>query len=189
MKTWTRIRIICLAAATAAAAGCSNTHLPDGPPLAATSAYTLGPGDRLRVTTFGFKDLSGEYEVATDGTISLSLIEPFSVRGMTPAELEKEIAGRLLAANMVRKPQVSCEVLKYRPYYILGEVRKPGQYPFSNGLTALKAVATAEGFTYRANAKTIYITRDNASTEMPIRLTASTPINPGDTIRVGERYF
>jgi len=186
MKKRMMTPLICLAAMIAS---CAQTALPEGPPVAAASGYTLGPGDRLRITTFGFKDLSSELDVAMDGTISLPLVQPFSVRGMTPIEVEKEISTRLLAANMVRNPRISCEVLKYRPYYILGEVRKPGQYAFANGLTALKAVATAEGFTYRANAKTIFITRDNSSSEVPVRLTASTPINPGDTIRVSERYF
>ena len=87
----------------------------------------------------------------------------------------------------MRDPRVSAEVIEYRPYYILGEVGKPGQYPFTNGLTVLKAVATAQGFTYRANEKTIFITRDLTNSEITVPLTPSTPVRPGDTVRIAER--
>ena len=80
-------------------------------------------------------------------------------------------------------------MIEYRPYYILGEVNKPGQYQFTVGLTVSKAVATAGGFTYRANQKRVLITRDGTPSEEEVTLTASTPIGPGDTIRIAERFF
>ena len=89
----------------------------------------------------------------------------------------------------VKDPRVSVEVMTYRPFYILGEVQKPGEYPYSNGLTVLNAVATAGGFTYRANTKKVFIKRAESSTEEKYPLNSQTPVAPGDTIRIGERLF
>ena len=84
---------------------------------------------------------------------------------------------------------MSVEVLGYRPFYIMGEVNRPGEYPYSNGLTVLNAVATANGFTYRANKKRAFIRHAGAPDEQRTRLTGTTPVAPGDTIRIGQRFF
>lgn len=181
--------IIATFCATTLLGGCSAAPLPVGATVPAAKAYTLAAGDKLRITTFGFKDLSGEFAVAADNSISLPLVGAIGVHNLTPTELEAKIAGILREKDLVRDPRVSAEVIEYRPYFILGEVGKPGQYPFTNGLTALKAVAAAQGFTYRANERVVFITPDNSRTETRVVLTASTPISPGDTIRVGQRYF
>jgi polysaccharide export outer membrane protein len=94
-----------------------------------------------------------------------------------------------LKDGYIQDPHVSVEVLTYRPYYILGEVQKPGEYPYSNGLSVMNAVATANGFTYRANTKKVFIKRADSSAEEEYPLTSMTPVAPGDTIRVTERYF
>ncbi len=94
-----------------------------------------------------------------------------------------------LADGYLRDPRVSAEVENYRPFYILGEVQKPGEYPFTSGLTVLNAVATAGGFTYRANTKIITIRHSGAAKELPIRLTATSEVGPGDTILIKERFF
>jgi polysaccharide export outer membrane protein len=169
-----------------AVAGCAAESLPVGPPPQAT-AYTLGAGDKIRVTTFGFENLSGEFIIGADNAIALPLIGAISAKGATPVELQAKITNALLDRKIVRDPRVSAVVIEYRPYYILGEVGKPGQYPFTNGLTVLKAVATAQGFTYRANEKTIFITRDLTNSEITVPLTPSTPVRPGDTVRIAER--
>jgi len=169
--------------------GCANNPLPAGIEASAAPAYMLGAGDKLRITTFGFKDLSGDFSVGADGSVALPLLGPVSVRGLTAGQLERQLAALLAERDLVNHPNVVAEVIEYRPYYILGEVTKPGQYAFTNGLTALKAVATAQGFTYRANARMIFITPDTSNREEAVRMTASTPIRPGDTIRVGQRYF
>lgn len=169
--------------------GCAAQPLPPGTPYTATAPYTLGAGDKVRITTFGFKELSGEFTVAADNSISLPLAGVIKVIGLTPPQLQQRITAVLLEKDLVRNPQVSAEVLEYRPYYILGEVGKPGQYPFTNGLTVLKAVATAQGFTYRANAKRIFITRDDTAIESVVPLSPSTPVRPGDTIRIAERHI
>jgi polysaccharide export outer membrane protein len=168
--------------------GCANNPLPAGA-ASAVQPYTLGAGDKLRITTFGFKELSGDFSVAADSSVALPLVGAVKVGGLTVDQLERQITTLLAEKDLVRQPKVVAEVIEYRPYYILGEVTKPGQYPFTDGLTVLKAVATAQGFTYRANSRTIFITADASNREQAIPMTASTPIRPGDTIRVGQRYF
>jgi polysaccharide export outer membrane protein len=150
--------------------------------------YRLGSGDRLRVIVFGEQELSGEFFVSGAGKISFPLIGEVDAAGHTIPELQKAIEAKL-ADGYLKQPRVSAEVLNYRPFYILGEVMKPGEYPYTNGLTVLNAVATAEGFTYRANKQRVFIKRAAGDTEHEYPLTSGTPVEPGDTIRIGERFF
>jgi protein involved in polysaccharide export with SLBB domain len=151
--------------------------------------YRLGAGDKVRIIVFGEDSLSGEFFVPGDpGTIAFPLIGDVKAGGLTVAELQTEIEAKL-KDGFLKEPRVSIEVLNYRPFYILGEVTKPGQYPYTSGLTVLNAVATANGFTYRADTRRVYIKRANAPREVEYSLTSSTPVEPGDTIRIGERFF
>jgi protein involved in polysaccharide export with SLBB domain len=184
-----RRNIVLASLAATIMSGCVAKALPPGNAVATQSAYLLGAGDKIRITTFGFKDLGGDFVVAADGSIALPLIGAVKVVGLTPTQLEQSISMKLASGGFVRDPRVGAEVTEYRPYYIYGEVAKPGQYPFTNGLTVVKAVATAQGFTYRANKRSIFIIRDDAGVEVPTVLTAATPLHPGDTVRVAERYF
>lgn len=169
--------------------GCANNPLPVGAEASVPQAYTLGAGDKVRITTFGFKDLSGDFSVGADRKVALPLVGTVDVDGLTADQLEQRISLLLTTRDLVREPKVAAEVVTYRPYYILGEVAKPGQYVFTDGLTVEKAVATAQGYTYRANSRIIFITPDASNREQAVRVTPSTPIRPGDTIRVGQRYF
>jgi protein involved in polysaccharide export with SLBB domain len=108
--------------------------------------------------------------------------------GLSTSELAVVIQNAL-KNGYITNPQVSVEVLNYRPFYILGEVTKPGEYPFANGLTVLNAVATANGFTYRADTHRVFIKRANETAEHEVDLTTTTPVEPGDTIRIKERLF
>jgi protein involved in polysaccharide export with SLBB domain len=151
--------------------------------------YRLGAGDKVRIIVFGEDSLTGEFFVPGDpGTIAFPLIGDVKAGGLTVSELQTEIEAKL-RDGFLKEPRVSIEVLNYRPFYILGEVTKPGQYPYTNGLTVLNAVATANGFTYRADTHRVYIKRANGPREEAIGLTSSTPVEPGDTIRIGERFF
>jgi polysaccharide export outer membrane protein len=151
--------------------------------------YRLGAGDKVRISVFGEDTLSGEFLVpGGDGTIAFPLIGGVQAAGLTVSELQSEIEAKL-KPDYLKDPHVSIEVLNYRPFYILGEVMKPGEYPYTNGLTVLNAVATANGFTYRANHHKVYIKRANSSSEVEYNLDASTVVQPGDTIRIGERFF
>ncbi len=151
-------------------------------------AYTLGTADRLRITVFGHPDLSGEFEVDGSGAISLPLIGQISAVDLTTQDLEKNIADKL-ASGYILNPRVSAEVINYRPFYILGEVGRPGEYPYTNGLTVQNAVAAAGGFTYRANKRVVYIKSADGLEEVPYELTPITIVKPGDTLRIGERIF
>lgn len=152
------------------------------------AAYTLGSGDKVRVTVFGHEDLSGEFEVDGSGNVSLPLIRNIKAEGLTVRQLEQTIAERL-SPDYLLNPSVSVEVLNYRPFYIYGEVTKPGSYPFVNGMTVVNAVAMAGGFTYRARTGSVRITRGNDPQRKQITADKDTPVLPGDVIEVPERYF
>lgn len=150
--------------------------------------YHLGSGDKVRVTVFGEDTLTGEYLVGGSGKISLPLVGEVQAGGLTISQFQNEIIS-VLKDGYITDPKVSAEVLNYRPFYILGEVQKPGEYPYSNGLTVLNAVATANGFTYRANTKKVFIKRAGENAEHEYPLTSITQVAPGDTIRIAERFF
>ena len=151
-------------------------------------AYTLGTGDKLRINVFGQPELSGEFVVDGTGAISLPLIGQVTAIGLSTQELETTIATNL-SNGFLLEPRVSAEVINYRPFYILGEVGRPGEYPFNSGLTVLNAVAAAGGFTYRANKKVVFIKSADGNQEMPFELDTNTVVKPGDTLRIGERIF
>lgn len=149
--------------------------------------YQLGVSDKVRIIVFNEPTLSGEFYVNANGALSLPLIGDVNARGSNPGQVAAVIQ-RKLADGYVKEPRVSIDVLTFRPFYILGEVTKPGEYPYSAGLTVLNAVATAQGFTYRANKKKVFI--KHAGKEGSIEsLSADLEVRPGDTIRVGERHF
>jgi protein involved in polysaccharide export with SLBB domain len=152
------------------------------------TGYTLGPGDRIRMTVFGHEDLSGEFEVDGSGNISLPLIRNVQAQGLTVGQLEQAVADRL-SPDFLKNPSVSVEVLNYRPFYIYGEVNNPGSYPFVNGMTVVNAVALAGGFTYRARTSRVRIIRGNDPSRTPKDADRDTPVLPGDVIEVPERYF
>lgn len=151
-------------------------------------AYRLGNGDDLRVTVFGEPELSGDFQVDGTGSISMPLIGSVQVAGLTLPEFQSTIENRLRGGFLVN-PQVSAEVTNYRPYFILGEVNRPDQYQFSSGLTVMNAVAAAGGFTYRANRRDVFIRSAGANAERRVTLTTTLEVQPGDTIRIGERIF
>ncbi|QIG79521.1 polysaccharide biosynthesis/export family protein [Stakelama tenebrarum] len=150
--------------------------------------YLLGAGDRLRVIVFNEERLSGEFLVGARGVVSLPLIGEVDAVGKTVEQIASVVTTRL-ADGYVRDPHVSVEVMAYRPFFVLGEVGQPGQFPYVVGLTASSAVATAGGFTPRANKKVIYIRGENESDEVAYELTPGLRVYPGDTIRVGETFF
>jgi protein involved in polysaccharide export with SLBB domain len=154
----------------------------------ALPAYRLGVADKIRVTVFGEDKLSGDFQVGANGSVALPLIGETQAQGLTTSDLQAGIT-KALSGGYLNDPKVSVEVLNYRPFYILGEVKKPGEYPYTNSLTVLNAVATAEGFTYRADTRRVYIKRANSAAEETMPLNSATMVAPGDTIRVGERYF
>lgn len=152
------------------------------------AGYKLGVADKVRIIVFNEEKLGGEFIVNADGTIGLPLIGNVQVAGRTTAEVSNDVT-HLYADGYLRDPRISIEVLTYRPFFILGEVTKPGEYPYSNGLTVMNAVATASGYTYRASKGEVYIKKAGESEEHKVKLTAGLEVGPGDTVRIPERYF
>lgn len=150
--------------------------------------YLTGSGDRIRVTVFGHKDLTGEFLIDGSGAIAMPLIGDVQVGGFAVRAIEAAVIAKLKPDYLIN-PQVSVEVLNYRPFYILGEVKQPGSYPFVNGMTVLTAVAMGGGYTYRARENRTYITRatDPAGKKQPA--TKATIVLPGDVVEVPERFF
>jgi protein involved in polysaccharide export with SLBB domain len=167
-----------------------SVHASAQTPPSASSAegYILGPNDRIRLKVYGESDITGEYEINNDGQVSIPLAGHIKAAGATTRQLEKAIASAL-AKGIVRDPRANVEIAQYRPYYILGEVKKSGEYPYRNGLTVMDAVASAGGFTYRANENKVHLRRAGAGTEEILPLDAPVPVFPGDNIRIPERYF
>lgn len=173
--------MLILAAAPAALAQAPSAGAEDG-------GYRLGAGDKVRVTTFGEPTLSGEFLIDGSGMLAFPLLGSVSAGGHTAIEVQEKLT-TALQNGYLKDPKVSVEVLGYRPFYILGEVTQPGTYPYTEGLTVLNAVATAQGFTYRANTRKVFIKRQGEPTEREVPLTAATMVAPGDTIRISERFF
>lgn len=152
------------------------------------SDYRLGVADKVRIIVFDEPSLSGEFLVNANGSLSMPLIGDVPVAGFTASAVTDAIRKRL-ADGFLKDPQVSIDVLTFRPFYILGEVNKPGEYPYSSGLTVFNAVATAQGFTYRANKKRVVVKHAGATEETKEKLTPDLQVRPGDTIRIQERLF
>ncbi len=186
----TMIAVFMLITACQSGGAVTRQVIDDSAPTQAqtNTAYTLGTGDKLRINIFGQPELSGQFVVDGTGSISLPLIGQIAASGSSTQDLETTIATEL-ANGFLLEPRVSVEVTNYRPFYILGEVGRPGEYPFNSGLTVLNAVAAAGGFTYRANKKVIYIKSVGADKEMAYELNTNTVVKPGDTLRIGERIF
>jgi polysaccharide biosynthesis/export protein len=169
---------------------CLSVRASAQAPQAAASAegYILGPNDRIRLKVYGESDITGEYEINSTGQVSIPLAGHIRAAGLTTRQLEKSITSAL-SKGIVRDPRVNVEIAQYRPYYILGEVKKSGEYPYRLGLTVMDAIASAGGFTYRANENKVFLRRAGASAEETHALDAPVPVFPGDNIRIPERYF
>ena len=152
-------------------------------------AYQLGVGDQIRVITYGEDQLTHDYRIGDDGSIAVPLLGVVSAEGLTTAQLSMRIAAELRERKLVREPSVSVQVTDYRPIFVLGEVAKPGQYPFQPGMTMLTAVTVAGGFTYRAIQSYVYVVRlDNRQTVVG-KVLPDGFLKPGDVVKVYERVF
>jgi polysaccharide export outer membrane protein len=184
------VAMLCLSVALPGCAGSTAQPLSMSDQAAGLAGYRVGAGDKLRITVFNEPTLTGEYNVASNGAVAFPLIGVVRAGNRSIDDVTHEITGRLSGAY-VNDPRVSVEVLNYRPFYILGEVNKPGEYPYASGMTVEQAIAKAGGFTYRANEKAAFLRRQTATGESSVLLRGAAPVAvlPGDTIRVGERYF
>jgi polysaccharide biosynthesis/export protein len=158
------------------------------PALYAAAAYRLDAGDKLRVVVFGQEGLTNTYAIDAGGAITMPLIGAVPARGRTPAGLAAEISGEL-RNGYIREPSVAVEIETYRPFFILGEVAAPGQYPYVPNMSVESAVAIAGGFSPRAQRDRVTLTHTDNSGPSRVVVPLGTPLSPGDTILVGERWF
>ena len=179
------VGLVCMALLT----GCASQPKVDERFVMALSApYRLDAGDQLRVVVFDQPDLSNTYAVDDSGNIAMPLIGDVTARGLTTQELQASVTAHL-RDGFLRNPSVSVQVDTYRPFFILGEVGAPGQYPYVAGLTARTAVAIGGGYTTRAVRDMVQISRQYDGTIVEARIPIDHPIRPGDTVYVLERWF
>jgi polysaccharide export outer membrane protein len=151
--------------------------------------YRLGAGDKLKITVFGEPELTAEYAVNPAGMIDFPLIGEVQAAGQSLRDFERALTKRL-KDGYLRDPRISIEVLNFRPFFITGEVRNSGQFPYKPGLTVQEAVAIAGGYTYRANTRAVNIRRVGADQEQSFDIqTSRVLIYPGDQVRISERFF
>ena len=190
-----RRSIVCSALLAAALflSACSSASLiteADQQSMAAvaTAPATLQPGDKIRVDVFGEDKLGGEYQLDQAGQVSVPLAGTVKAQGMTQAQLEQALAKKL-RTDYLRNPKVTVTIATLAPFYIIGEVQKPGQFDYRSGLNVLTALAVAGGPTYRASRNTVEIQRRGETKMREYPVSASVPVLPGDVIKVPERYF
>ena len=148
----------------------------------------LQAGDKIHVIVYGEQTLSGDYQIDPSGLVSLPLAGTVKAAGLTQAELEQELAGKF-SSGYLKNPRVTVSVAEFRPVYVVGEVEKPGSYPYSGGLNALSAIAIAGGATYRGDQSRVQIQHVGESEMHEYEMSTPIPVLPGDIIKVPRRYF
>ncbi len=175
-------------------AGCYTDYgpvaaTPDPILRTSTIGTHLEPADTLKVTIYGEEALSGSYVIDPSGNITMPLVGAIRAAGRTRSELEREITRRYSAGKYLQEPKVTVDVTSYRPIYVLGEILRPGAYPYTSGLNSLTAITQAGGLTYRASRDTVFVQHAGEDVWQMYPLSASVLIAPGDLIRIPERYF
>jgi protein involved in polysaccharide export with SLBB domain len=183
------LRFACLALVLSLAAGCAETPAAvQAPNPVGSPDYHLGPGDKVKITVFNNPDVSGEAVLDSSGDIALPLLGQVPALNLTVTELQSKITD-LLNRQYLVDPKISVEVLNYRPFFILGEVGRPGSYPYIAGVTVRQAVAIGGGYTRRARSSSVSIVRQTPMGEERIEGSSDTLVLPGDTVEVGRRLF
>jgi protein involved in polysaccharide export with SLBB domain len=173
--------------------GCLTDFGPvvsDSPPVAPHSvASRLQAGDQLKVIVYGEDALSGIYQVSPAGTISMPLVGPVVAAGRTASEVQRALANAYANGKFLQEPKITVAVASYAPIYVFGEVLTPGRYAYTEGIDVLGAVATAGGLTYRASRNFVLIRHPGQQVWQQYSLATPVPIEPGDVIRIPERYY
>jgi protein involved in polysaccharide export with SLBB domain len=151
--------------------------------------YKLGSGDKIKLVVYGEDDLGGEYLVDGSGQVQLPLLGQVPAAGMTIHQFVASVSNLFVSEGYLKRPRISVEVENYRPFYIIGEVKTPGQYPYVSGMNALNAIALAGGYTYRADDTVVYVRHNGSTNEVKAPLDQTTKVGPGDILRVGDRVF
>jgi polysaccharide export outer membrane protein len=193
-----RIVIACLLPALILA-GCSasgqiataDIHAASyGPPQSRgpVGPYVLGPGDKVRLKVYGDTDVNDQYEINSAGYVSIPLVGQVKAAGLTTRQLEGALMSRM-KGKIANDPKINVEIATYASFYVYGEVKKAGVYPFQPGLTVADAVATAGGLTYRANEDKVLLQRAGSRQTVIVPVDGTVRVYPGDNLRVAERYF
>ena len=152
----------------------------------ATSAYRLTVGDKVRVTVFDLAAETSEYTLDETGAIAVPALQPLVIKDMTTKEAADTLSKAFAQAGLYRKARVSVDVAAFGPFYVLGEIAKPGEFPYKPGMSLFAAVALAGGHTYRANRGHVFIRRATDTVETEYELTSDIAIMPGDVVRIPE---
>jgi len=151
--------------------------------------YKLGPGDKISVTVYNESDLSiSNVKIPKDGVISFPLLGEIKVSGNSLSSLKSNIT-KLLKDGYLKKPQIVISINEYRPFFINGQVKQPGGYPYVESLTVRKAIAIAGGLTDRASVAKIGLVPEGKVRSRTLRNGLDKPVNPGDIITIGESLF
>lgn len=153
-----------------------------------SGSYKLSPADAVDVQVFGEADLSKEYVISENGTISFPLLGTLKIAGLKASQIERLLVKRLQKGFLVN-PRVNVTIRGYRPFFVSGQVQAPGSFKFEPGLTIRKALTMAGGFTERASKSKIYIVSEGKSTGKPRKAKMDEPLRPGDVITVEESFF
>ncbi|MEN7538029.1 polysaccharide biosynthesis/export family protein [Aurantiacibacter flavus] len=190
MQSWLKAVALPGLVGVALLSGCASGLPPAAPNPYAVPTYAIAPADQLRITVFGEEALTKDYVVTSAGDISFPLLGDIPASGMSASELSQLLTEQL-SNGYLNDPRINVEVLNYRPFYVLGEVGSSGEFTYKPELTAMQAIAVAGGFTYRADRSRVFIRRAGDDREYTYDLDTGRVvyIQPGDTIRVGERYF
>ncbi|NHN83597.1 polysaccharide export protein [Acetobacter musti] len=151
--------------------------------------YTLGVDDQIRVITYGQDQLSSDFRIDSNGKVAFPLTDGLQAAGLTTGQFADEVRGALEKSRMLRDPKVSVEITAYRMIAVLGEVARPGQYPYQPGMTMLTAVAAAGGFTYRSLESRAYVVRQEGDHTVVGKLKPQDYVKPGDVLKIYERHF
>ncbi len=180
------LRALALAAMAMLASGAAASAAT--PPAYGGTDYRLGANDKIKVTVFDESDLSGEFQIDATGFVRFPLIGQIKAGGLTAHDLEASIAAAL-AQGYLNDPKVAVEVSTYRPFYVVGEVLKPGEYPYANGMTAANAVALAGGYSPKAVKSVVYVRHQGDAEETRVAANDSIPVRPGDVVRIDSTTF
>jgi polysaccharide export outer membrane protein len=153
-----------------------------------TAAYQLGVGDKIHIIVYDEPDLTGDFDVNDQGIVSLPLIGQVHVAGMSLSEAQDVITQKY-GANYLVNPRVNVQILNYRPFYVIGEVKNPGSYPYVSGMTVLNAVALAGGYTPRGNENNIVVKHADDPAAQEQKIGENDPVKPGDIIRINQKLF
>lgn len=151
--------------------------------------YLLEPGNRVRVIVYNEPALSGDFTVDASGNIAVPLAGGIPSSGVTAKVLAKRIEDALIRGGFLKEPQVSVEIQTFRPYYVLGEVRQPGEFPYTTGVTVLGAIARAGGYDYRAREGEVLLVREVDGQPKEFRANERTQLQPGDIVKVQQRAY